>query len=291
MRHVADSLTQTTPESTHTPLLHSTCAKSPNRPAVAGSAADVAGWRGRRVATGPRCLRRKSAGGRQLDISPAARHDTQRIDPRGANGAARWRATGDVPTPDGCVAGRPRPTRCARQRCRPVGRLARFRLLGGDATCHLRSRAASADRHRPRMVGRPLAAATRRSRRARRRARRESASRRGRRQPGLHCRGTDSRDHRLVRRSNGSTAVGRRRLARAGHRHTSASRRTQRGRPPAPSAHRPASFAQTQSSARPSTIWRASSIKPSAAPRASRSCGHASGWHCPTNHRATGRCR
>ena len=69
----ATVLRTTTPESAHTPLVHSTCAHPTQRRAVAGAAADLARWRGRGVAAGPRRLRRQSAGRGQLDVPGAPR--------------------------------------------------------------------------------------------------------------------------------------------------------------------------------------------------------------------------
>ena len=284
-------LPTTTPEPAHTPLLHSTCADPPQRRAVAGLAADLARRRGRGVAARSGCLRRKSPGGRQFDVSPAARHDAQHGSMRVVRMAlARWRAAGDVPTADRRIAGRARSARCSRQRCRPVGRLARCGIFGRDATRHSGPGAATAHRHRPRMVGRPLAAAARRPCGSGRRTGRKPAAGRCRRQSGVHCRRADGGDHRLVRRPDGAAAAGRRRLARADHRYTSRSRAR-------------AARAATRALSAPAGEFRADpelgrgarrpgdDLRPSHPPRRGRArrAGHACAWRCPTIPRAIGR--
>ena len=204
------------------------------------------------MAAGPWCVRRQLAGDGQLDVSPAD-EAAQRLDAGRADGAARRRATGDVPTPDSRITRLARPARRPRQRRRPLRRLVRGRLCRGDPPCHDRACAATTHRHRAWLVGGAMAAAARRCRRCSVRAGGEPAACGSRRQPGVHVHRVDDRHHRLVRRSDGSIAACRGRLERPGHRHPTA-RGTGDSRRAGHSAPKPESSAPTRSSARRSTI-------------------------------------
>ncbi len=280
----APVLRTTTQEPTHTPLVHSTCAHPPERCALPWPAADLARWRSGRLAARPRRLRRKSPGGRQFHV-PASTRRAQRFDAGGAHGTSGRRAAGDVPASDGRLTGIAGAARCTRQRGRHVGRLVGCRVLGRDAIGDSRSDPPAADRHRIGMVGCPLEAAARRSGQARGGVGGQPATGRRSCQSRLHRRGVDDGDHRVVRRPNGSTALGGCRMARARHRHAPPGRTRRAGDGPGPQragrrvprrrrdgrvARRPGGDVRTHHSSRRGRAGRSGTIAIGAARRAGR---------------------
>ena len=215
----ATVLRTTTPEPTHTPLVHSTCAHPSRRRAVAGPAADLARWRGRGLAARPRRVRRESPGRRHARRSVARRRSQSALDAGRANGL-----------PDG-----EQQVMCQRLTVASLAALGQLDALGSEAGASVgwlgaaysvAMRLVTAGRVLPQLTDTGLGWWVARWRPLRAdlagpvaelAATQPPVVARG--QPGLHRRGADDGDHRVVRRSDGATAVGRGRLACARHRH------------------------------------------------------------------------
>ena len=241
-------------------------------------------WRGSRAAASTAATSRRSSAPRSAGPCTT----TQRLDAGRAHGIAGWRAAGDVPAADRRLAGRARPARRPRQRSRPVGGLARCGVLGRDPAGHGGPRAAAPHRHRPRMVGRPLAGRCAPTSPA-------PIAELAASQPpvvAVASPGFTPRKLTTVIIDSFVDQTARLLLAGAGwhapitdtRRVTCACRACSDPRPQRAGRRVPR---RPRARPRRSTIWRPSSIRPSAAPRASRSCGP--GLRLASARRPTGR--